>query len=109
MSESDPDQAGHVVHCATVREVIERFNLMDAPYSLIVCAESETAAVLKLVGVDGGKTVTVVADASWLAALWRMCPGDRRPIRLAALTKALEAHARTKRDEGGSAAIGVLP
>ncbi|GAB3889991.1 hypothetical protein GCM10029964_060690 [Kibdelosporangium lantanae] len=105
MRESDQEVPGQVVQCATVRDVIERYGPMGGAYSLTVCAESDGTAVLKLVTADRGTTVTLVADASWLAVLWRMRPGDRRPARIAALTTALEAHARV---EGGPA-VGVLP
>jgi hypothetical protein len=96
MSEPVQDQPGRFVQCETVRDLIERYSSLSGPYSLSV----ENTAVLKLVSTINGKIVTVVAEASWLAALWRMRPGDRRPIRTAAaLTAALEARSRCGRAE----------
>lgn len=108
MTESVQDQPGQAIQCETVRDLIERHSSMTGPYSLTVCAEAANTAVLKLVATIDGKTVTVVAEASWLAALWRMSPGDQRPIRVSALTVALEARSRT--DQSIPVAVGeVLP
>ncbi|CAM3412609.1 hypothetical protein KIPE111705_07155 [Kibdelosporangium persicum] len=90
-------QPGHVVQCASVRDVIERYSGMAEPYSMAVWAEADNSAVLRLVASVDGLPLTVVADASWLATLWRMRPGDRRPTRMAALTAPLEAQSRIDR------------
>lgn len=106
MTESVQDQPGQAIQCDNVRDLIERYSSMTGPYSLTVCAEATNTAVLKLVATIDGTTVTVVAEASWLAALWRMSPGDRRSIRVAALTTALEAWSRT--DKAVPVAVGEV-